>query len=93
MVRLITVNGKSIPREIKKNDTDVDPVSILNDLCRKCFLRRRHYINFISDVEPFNKERARQIMTIMIAKGITDPTSFALGQALKLNWQKFEKLD
>jgi hypothetical protein len=90
MVRLVTTDGKPVlVAEVKKSEPILSPGELLDQLCGKCFLERRHYLGSLSDTPPFNKERARQIMTIMMSKGLTDPRAFALGQALKLNWRKF----
>ncbi len=91
MVRLVTNYGRPVPvTEVRKPTREPSPNELLDILCQRSFAQRRQYISFLSDKPPFDKERAFQIMTIMINKGMSDPIAFALGQALHINWHKFE---
>ncbi len=93
MLRVVTINGKPVPAtEVKKPTPELPPQELLDVLCNQCFQKRRQYISFLPDTPPFNKERAHQIMTIMIDKGMSDPIAFALGQALRINWHKFGRI-
>jgi DNA-directed RNA polymerase subunit N (RpoN/RPB10) len=91
MVRLVTVNGKS--PYITEVENQQDPQKLIDHLCGKCFLCRRYYLTSISDQEPFDLERAKSIMDIMLMKGANDPKSYALGQALRMNWHKFDGIN
>ena len=92
MIRLITVDGKMLPT-VLQDDIKYDPQLLLNQYCRSCFLRRKQYLGSVSDREPFDLQRAAIIRDIMIFKGIGDPIAYALGNQLRLDWQKFKCID
>ena len=93
MLRLVTINGERITPRLVKPDPYDDPQSMLDMFCVLCFRHRRHYLVNISDVEPFDKKRAGQVMDTMLEKGLYDPKAYALGDVIRRNWWRFTGLE
>lgn len=94
-IRLVSVNGELVPPKLVENDNTSDwanPQKMLDLFCATCFRYRSYYLEGISDQEPFNIERAKQILEIMIQKGTNDPKAYSLGNMIRRNWHRFQHL-
>lgn len=82
MIRLAVVDGKFIKPVLVENQQHRYQVMV-DYYCAMSFRHRTRYLENLSDVEPFSKDRATEIMDIMMSKIDTDPTAYALGNGIR----------